>query len=46
MYYNFFWNGCDVVNFEIGISFFIKPFFYITKKSVQKFKYLKNKKSF
>ena len=27
------------------LSFLIKPFFYKTKKSVQKCKYLKNKKS-
>ena len=37
---------CDVINFEINHSFFIKPFFYITKKSGQKCKHLKNKKSF
>ena len=34
------------MNFEINISFVMKPFSYITKKSGQKCKYLKNKKSF
>ena len=29
-----------------NLCFLIKPFFYITKKSGQKFKYLKNEKSF
>ena len=37
---------CDVTNFEIKHSFFIKPLFYITKKSGRKCKYLKNEKSF
>ena len=37
---------CDVINFKINLSSFIKPFFCITKKSGQKFKYLKNEKSF
>ena len=37
---------CDIINFEIKHSFLIKPFFYITKNSGQKCKYLKNKKSF
>ena len=32
--------GCDVMNFEI------KPFLYMTKKSIQKLKYLENEKSF
>ena len=36
----------DVINFVINHSFLIKPFFNITKKSVQKCKYLKNEKSF
>ena len=35
----------DAINFEIDHSFLIKPFFYITKKSGQKCKYLKNEKS-
>ena len=34
--------GCDVINFEIKT----KPFFYMTKKSRQKFEYLNNEKSF
>ena len=38
--------ACDVISFEIKFSFLIKPFFYITKKSEQKYKYLKKKKSF
>ena len=33
---------CDVINFQINLSFLNK----ITKKSRQKYKYLKNKKSF
>ena len=36
---------CDVINLEINLSFLIKPFFYITKKSRQKFKYPKSEKS-
>ena len=36
---------CDVINFEINLSFIIKPLFYMTKNSGQKSKYLKNKKS-
>ena len=36
----------DVINFEVNLNLLIKPFFYITKKSWQKFKYLENKKSF
>ena len=35
--------SCVITNFEIN---FIKPFFYMTKKSRQKFKYLENEKSF
>ena len=31
--------GCYVINFEINLVFLIKRFFYITKKSRQKFKY-------
>ena len=38
--------GCDVMNFEINHISLIKPFFYWTKKSKQKFKYLENKTSF
>ena len=38
--------GCDVINFEIRRIFLIKPFFYISKYSRQKFKYLENEKSF
>ena len=38
--------GCHVINFEINLIFPIKPFFYITEKSRQKFKYLENEKRF
>ena len=37
---------CDVINFEINLIFRIKSFFYKTKKSRQKSKYLENEKSF
>ena len=36
--------GCDIINFGINPIFLIKRFFYMTKKSGQKFKYLENKK--
>ena len=32
---------CDVINFEINYSFLIKPFFYVTKNSGQKFNYVR-----
>ena len=35
----------NVINFEIDLSFHIRPFFYITKNSEQKCKYLKIQKS-
>ena len=38
--------GCDVINFEINVTFLIKSFCYMTKNSRQKFKYLENEKSF
>ena len=38
--------GCDVINLEINLIFLIKPFFYMTKKSRQKFKYFENEESF
>ena len=38
--------GCDVINFGINLIFPIKPFFYMTKKSRQNFKYLENKNAF
>ena len=38
--------GCDVINFEMNLIFLIKPFFYMTEKSRQKFKYLENENSF
>ena len=37
---------CDTINFEINLVLLIKPFFYMTKRSGQKFKYLENEKSF
>ena len=42
----FCYPGCEIMNFEINLIFLIKPFFSMTKKLRQKFKYLKNKKSF
>ena len=41
-----YWPGCDVISFEINLIFLIKSFFYLTKKSRQKCKYLKNEKTF
>ena len=38
--------GCDVINFVADLIFLIKPFFYMMKKSRQKFKYLENEKAF
>ena len=38
--------GCDVIKFEIYLIFLIKPFFYMTKKSRQKLKYLRTKRAF
>ena len=37
---------CEVTKFEINLIFLIKPFWYMTKKSRQKLKYLENKKCF
>ena len=37
---------CDVINFENYISFLIKPFSFINKRSSRKFEYLKNEKNF
>ena len=37
--------GCDVINFEINLLFPVKSFFYMTKRSRHKFKYLENEKS-
>ena len=37
---------CDAINFETSPIFLIKPFTCMIKKSRQKFKYLKNEKSF
>ena len=36
----------NTINFEINLIFLINSFFYMTKKSRQKFKYLENEKSF
>ena len=38
--------GYDVINFEINVICLIKPFFGMTKKSEQNFKYLENQKCF
>ena len=37
---------CNIINFEINLSFLIKSFSYKTKKSEQKLKYLQKKKTF
>ena len=39
-------QGCNVIDFENNLNFLIKPFFFLTKKSRQKFEYLENEKSF
>ena len=41
-----FLHDFDVVCFEINLNLPIKPLFYMTKKSRQKFKYLKIKRAF
>ena len=38
--------GCSVRNFEINLSFPVKPFSHVTKKSEQKFEYLTNENIF
>ena len=38
--------GCDAINYETKLIFLITPFFYMTKKSRQKFKYLENENGF
>ena len=40
------YSACDVINFEIYVSFLIKVLFYMIKNWKQKLKYLKNEKSF
>ena len=35
--------GCDFINLEINLIFLIKQFFYMTKLSRQKLKYLEDK---
>ena len=35
-------SGCSFIKFEINLISLTKPFFYLTKKSRQKFKYLEN----
>ena len=39
-------QGCDVKNFEINRIFLVKLFFYMARKIIQKYKYLKDEKSF
>ena len=46
VYYNCLLTKLDVIIFEINLIFLIKPFWYKTKKSRQKLKYLENGKSF
>ena len=41
-----FFPDCDVINFEINLIVLIEPFFYMDKKSRQKFKHLENEKRF
>ena len=38
--------GYDVINFELNLTFLIKSFLYMTKKSRHKFKYLEKGKRF
>ena len=38
--------ACDVIDFGINHSFLIQPFFYITVKSGQKYKYFTNERKF
>ena len=35
-----------IINFQINLTFLMKPLFYMTKNSRQNFKYLQNEKSF
>ena len=44
--WNYFFPGCDVINFEINLVFLIKPFFLRNQRSRQKFKYLEKEKIF
>ena len=39
-------RGCDVINVEVNLIFLMKSFFFMTKKSWQKFKYIENEKTF
>ena len=41
-----FYPGCGVINFEINLTFLIKPLFYMTKTSRQKIEYRENEKGF
>ena len=38
--------GYDVINFELNLTFLVKSFLYMTKKSRHKFKYLEKRKRF
>ena len=40
------YSVCDVMKFEIYLSSFIKPFYYMIRNSEQKMKYLKNENNF
>ena len=46
VHYNYLLSSCDVIKSEINLIFLIKPFWYMTKKSKQKLKYLESEKSF
>ena len=46
VYCSFLFPGCNVINFKINIIFLIESYFYMTKKSRQKFKYLEDEKGF
>ena len=35
---------CDFTDFQINLSFLIKPFYFMMRKPGQKFKYIKNEK--
>ena len=43
---NFRYQFCDVINFEIYLSFLTKPFSSMSKSSEQKLKYLKKERTF
>ena len=44
MYFSYFLSSLSVINFDISLSFLVKSFFDMTRKSRQKCKYLKERK--